>query len=73
MDDNVASLRLRFKDSTDKDTDLSFRYAKTTASASDVKALGNAIISNTSIYKKTYVTLVSAEYVITQTTPISLS
>lgn len=71
-DTDVTSLRLRFKDSADKETDLSFRYAKTTAAVSDVKALGAAIIANTSIYKKTYRSLVSAEYVVTSTTPISL-
>lgn len=70
---DVASLRLRFKDNVDKDTDLSFRYAKTSASASDVKALGQAIIANTSIYKKVYKSLVSAEYVVTQTTPVDVS
>lgn len=68
-----ASLRLRFKTSDDKYSDLSFRYAKTSAAVSDVQALGNAIIANTSIYKKQYKTLVSAEYVVTSTTPIELN
>lgn len=71
-DTNINSLRLRFKDASDKDSDLSFRYAKTTATGAQVKALGEGIIANTQMYKKTYSSLVSAEFVITSTTPITI-
>lgn len=66
-----TSLRLKFKDTTGKESDLSFRYAKKAQTGSQVKALGDTVIAQNSIYKVKYAELLSAETVTTETAPVS--
>ena len=60
-----TKLVLEFYDSDDKTVQFSFNYAKPSAGLANVKALMNAMITNTAIFAKTLVAMKSAKEVTT--------
>lgn len=69
---DVASLRFKFRDSSDREFDHSFRYAKPSTTGTDAKALADAMIANATAFKKEPKSVVSAEIVVTTATPIEM-
>ena len=67
----ATSLRLKFKDASDKDLTLSVGYADVSAGAS-VRPLMEGMIANGAIYDTVPVAIVAAEFVTTTITPVSL-
>lgn len=65
-------LKLTFLDNEGKEQPVSFAYAKSNASTSDIKALGTGIITNSDIFQKTYLSLEGAQMITTTTTDLTL-
>lgn len=73
MASDGRKLELRFlTDSGDKKT-VSINYAKSSPTLAQVKACGNAFVTNTDIFEETYESLVSAQLVTTSVTAYDLS
>lgn len=68
----VTKLRLKFKDSADKDTEMSYSYVKSDITGAQAKAVGDAIVRHKSCFKNNPSSLVSASIVQTTETPIEL-
>lgn len=68
---NTTKLNLVFKDAADKNVNFSFNYANKAAAAS-VRPLMEAMIANSAIYSTPPAVIVSAAFVETVETPVSL-
>lgn len=67
-----ATLRLGFKNASGESVTYNYKYADTTKSA-QVRPLMEGMIVNASMFAKPPATIEFAEYIVTTTTPISLS
>ena len=63
MSTTTYSLQLNFKDNNNDKLVFSYPHAKSTASASDVKALMQGMITNNSIWQKNPNTISSAKLI----------
>lgn len=68
-----TKLQYVFETSEDKNTTITFKYAKPTATAAQVKALAQALITNTGTLENTLVSVKSAKMVTTTETAYDLS
>lgn len=68
-----TKLVMTFATSSGKDTQLSFKYGKPSATTAQVKTLGNTILSNAEIFEYPPTALKSAKMVTTSETVYDLS
>ena len=68
----ATSLKLKFRDADAKELSTTFNYANSSAGAPAVKALMEGMIANGAIYAAAPASIVSAEFVTTTATPVSL-
>ena len=66
-------LQLKFKDNEGKTVSFNFNYVKANATAANIKALMNSMISNTDIWQKTLLLKASANIITTTTTAVDIS
>ena len=69
----TTSLRCKFKDSSDTTFSMSFAHADEEATASDVKALVDGIVTHKLLWERSPVSKVGAEFVTTTVTPVDVS
>lgn len=67
----AVTLRCVFKDGADKEQTMNFKHADKTAGA-HVRAFMETVVANNSIYTAEPVSIVSAEFIETISTPIGL-
>ncbi len=67
----ATCLKVKFKDASAKDLTASFNYANASAGAS-VRPLMEGFIANAAIFSTAPAAIVSAEFVTTTITPVSL-
>ena len=68
-----TKLELKFLTSEEKTVTVNFKYAKPSATVAQVKALMNAMITNTAVFEYTLVSMQSAKTITTTETAFDLS
>ena len=68
----TTKLRLKFKDSSDDSFYMNINHADDEATASDVKALGNGIVTGKLLWERSPVSFEAADFVTTEITPINI-
>lgn len=72
MANPTVKLKLKFKDNVDKDTEMSWNFAKDNITGAQAKTLGDAIVARKDCFKNSPTTFVSASIITTTETPITL-